>query len=152
MIEFGGRLYFDDRLFVLNVCRGQIRPDQSDGTVETVIFHEGDAADLLWCLATYRNCENYPLTNLNHFKSKIDAMRYLSLVEPTVPLISLGGQSPNDPLSYPNVLEWKERNNYFDYDYRRAYLPGGSNPREVIVQTTDQFLEAKRKVARTLEP
>jgi hypothetical protein len=90
------------------------------------------------------------MASINHFESKADAMRYLSLVEPTVPLISLCGQSPREPLSYSDYLGWKKANGIFDYDYRKVYSPGGSNPRETVVQTAEQFLASRKRVITTL--
>lgn len=58
MIPFKGASYFDDRLFILHLCRGRVE-SSADETVNTVLFHEEDADDLIWCLATYRNSEGY---------------------------------------------------------------------------------------------
>ena|ERR1700688_1251914 len=149
MITFNGVLYFDDRLFILHLCRGRIE-NNADGTVNTTIFHEGEDDDLIWCLATYRNHAGYPLVSLNHFETKNDALKYISVVEPTVPLIKLNGQSPNPPLSYDNHLKWKRSEGLLDYDYRKVYSPGGDNHRELVVQSKEQFLKNKQKVESTL--
>jgi hypothetical protein len=149
MIEYNQNSYFDDRLFVVHLCRGKIESG-NDGTVETTIFHDEDADNLVWCLATYRNCENYPLVSLNHFETKDDALKYASLIEPTVPLISLNGQSPNPPLSYPDYLRWKSENDFRDYDYKKTYLPGGKNHRETVIQLKEHFFEGIQKVNRML--
>ena len=149
MITFNGVSYFDDRLFILHLCRGRIEGDV-DGTVNTTFFHEGGSDDLTWCLATYRNCVGYPLVSLNHFETKNDALKYNSIVEPTVPLISLNGQSRNPPLSYDNHSKWKRREGLPDYDYRKVYSPGGENHRELVIQSKEQFLKNKQKVISTL--
>jgi len=148
MIAFKGASYFDDRLFILHLCRGRVE-NGADETVNTTIFHEGDADDLIWCLATYRNCVGYPLVHLNHFDTKDDALKYIGLVESTVPLISLNGQSPNPPLSYEDYLKWKNREGLSDYLYPEAYLPGGENPTELIVQSKEQFMKGKQKARLT---
>jgi TPR repeat protein len=149
LIQFQGASYFDDRLFVLSLCRGKIQINP-DGTVETVIFHEAAAADddFVWCIATYRNCERYPLVSVLHFGSKNDASKYMSLMEPTVPLTSLNGQAPKRPLSYVDYLAWKRKHNVSEYDYKKIFQ--GENPREMIVQTADQFIKAKERVRQTL--
>jgi hypothetical protein len=149
VINFKGLRYYDDRLFVLSLCRGKIKVN-TDGTVESIIFHVPDGVDFIWCLATYRNSEKYPLANLHHFESKDEAQRYLELVEPTVPLISLNGQAPNPPLSYADYIVWKRQNNMSEYDYRKVYLPGGENPCELIVQSKEQFLRAKNMIKEAL--
>jgi len=149
LIQFQGASYFDDRLFVLSLCRGKIQINP-DGTVETVIFHEAAAADddFIWCIATYRNCEGYPLVSVLHFGSKNDASKYMSLMEPTVPLTSLNGQAPKRPLCYVDYLAWKRKHNVSEYDYKKIFQ--GENPREMIVQTADQFIKAKERVRQTL--
>jgi hypothetical protein len=149
MIEFNGSSYFDDRLFILHLCRGRVESG-TDDTVNTVLFHEGDADDLIWCLATYRNSGGYPLVSLNHFDTKNDALKYISLIEPTVPLISFNGQPRNPPLAYEDYLKWKSRERLSDYDYSKAYLPGGENHRELVVQSKAQFMKNRQRVRLTL--
>ena len=149
MIDFQGTSYFDDRLFVLSLCRGRIQSGP-EGTVETTILHESNADDLIWCLATYRNCQKFPLVSLIHFESKDDATKYATLIEPSVPLISLNGRSPNPTPSYSHYVKWKRDNGMSDFDYKKAHSPGGENPRELIIQTEEQFLQSKQKVATAL--
>ena len=149
MINFQGQQYFDDRCFVLYLCRGKFEI-LADGTVETTLFHEEDNGPI-WCLATYRNCLSYPLSSVLHFKSKDDALQYISIVEPNVPLVSLDGQSPCPPLSHTEYLTWKRKNGFAKFDRKQSYFPGGENPRELILQTHEQFLKAKRSVRRRLE-
>ena len=149
MISFQGKRYYDDRLFVLSLCRGKIKLNP-DGTVETTIFHEPKGDDFTWCLATYRNSENYPLATVQHFESKDEAQRYIELVEPTIPLISLNGQAPKSPLSYLDYLAWKQKNTVSEYDYKKVYLPGGANPCEFAVQSKEQYLRAKNKIKEAL--
>jgi hypothetical protein len=149
MIEYKGERYFDDRLFVMNLCQGRIQ-NLEDGTVETTIFHEEAPIEAVWCLATYRNCAKYPLVSLNHFETKEDASKYLSLTEPTVPLISLNGSSSNPPRSYADHLVWKRQNNLSDYDYRKAYTLGGENHREIVMQLKEHYLDGMRRVTAAL--
>lgn len=151
MIEFRGERYYDDRLFVLALCRGRYR-DDADGVVETTIFHEPEPADgtLSWCLATFRNCANFPLVAVHHFNSRDDALKYMGMVEPIVPLVSLGGRGPERPLSRSEFLAWKQANGMKDYDYNRTFQAGGSNPKEVILQTSEQFAKSQDDVARRL--
>ena len=150
MIEYNKQMYFDDRLFVLNLCRGKVER-LADGKIETTIIHEDDTVDLIWCLATYRNCDNYPLFSLNHFETQSDALKYRNLIEPTVPLISLSGQSPQSPPAYADYLIWKRKSGFSDYDYKKANLHGGKNHRESVIQTEQQFLQSRQKVRTTLD-
>ncbi len=46
-IKFQGEEYFDDRLFVLYLCKGKVEI-QSDGVIITTIYHEQEPADFIW--------------------------------------------------------------------------------------------------------
>lgn len=140
IIEFQGQQYYDDRLFVLYLCKGtvEIEPD-GDGVVWTEIYHEQAPVDHFWCVATYRNCNRYPLYRVDSFYKKEDALAYIKKVEPETPLISLGGKSPEHPLSYEDYLLSKNKNNLKDYNWQELYTPGGSNASESIGQTKEQF-------------
>ena len=35
---------------------------------------------------------------------------------------------------YDQFIKWKERNNFKEYEYKKMYAPGGTNPREIICQ------------------
>jgi hypothetical protein len=129
--EYNGEIYNDDRLYVLYVCKCTV--EVSDGIITTTIYHESAPDDHKWCLVTYRNVKRYIACRVDHFDSENEALAYSREVEPTVPLISLGGSSPRIPLPYDQFVHWKERNNFKDYDYKTMYLPGGTNPRETII-------------------
>lgn len=139
MIKFDGEAYFDDRLYVLYLCKGIVSEGEHDGTVVTTIYHEQPPKEYIWCLLTYRNCNRYPLASINHFQHEEDATDYLKRIEPETPLISLNGNSPRSPLIYEKYVEWKRSNNFAEYDYKSLYLPGGTNPTETIYQTKEQF-------------
>ena len=141
MIEFQGQLYFDDRLCVLYLCKALARID-SDGFVSTVIYHEDPPPNCSLCLVTYRNCSKYPVFNTRLFDSKDEALAYIKEIEPETPLISLNGQSPRNPVSYEEYVCWKKKNNFKEYDYNAMYMPGGSNHREIVTQTFEQFLSS----------
>src|SRR3979411_2982362 len=95
-IPFDSQLYNDDRIFVLPISRCKATVD-SDGIVTTTIYHDSPPADAKWGLVTYRNTERYPAVRGDDFRSLEEARAYLERVEPTVPLISLGGVSPEVP-------------------------------------------------------
>lgn len=131
-IPFGGESYNDDRMFVLYLCKCTI-VDEDATTVSTTICHESAPDDHKWCVVTYRNTVRYPAVRVDHFDSSEKARAYLEEIEPTVPLVSLGGNSPRIPLSYDKYLEWKAANQLREYDYASMYSAGGYNHREIVI-------------------
>ena len=144
--SFNGKIYYDDRLFLLHLCLGTF--EMEGDMVTTTIYHENPPPDAKWCLVTYRNCDNYPAFNVLHFKTKEDAVIYMESVESTTPLVSNGGQSSG--LSRELYLKWKTDAGLQSYDYRRCYQLGGTNAREFIVQTREQFLLSKQRTKQRL--
>ena len=138
--EFQGQSYFDDRLFVLYLCPGKVEIEEGDaGAVWTSIYHENPPKDHIWCVATYRNFGRYPLYRVDCFYKKEGAISYIKQIEPETPLISLGGQPPQDPLPYEKYIEWKKINGLNDYDWKALYSSDGINAGERIGQTKKQF-------------
>lgn len=148
MKEYGGHLYYDDRLFLLHLCLGTV--DIDNEVVTTTIHHENPPPEAKWCLVTYRNCDNYPAVSVFHFQSRDDAIAYMRLVEPTTPLISDRGQPATPPLSYNEYTRWKIDENLDDYDYRKCYQAGGTNPTEIILQTSEQYFASERRIRELL--
>ena len=141
MIIFQNSNYYDDRLFIFYLCKCTINIS-SDDMVETTIYHEENPNGSIWCLITYKNCERYPVSTINHFNTKDKAIDYIKKVEPSTPLISLDGQSPKQPLQYIEYLQWKKAKNLKEYDYKDMYTLSGTNPKEVIWQTKEQFAKS----------
>ena len=139
-IKFQGQEYFDDRLYILYLCKGtvEIKPDD-DGAIWTTIYHEQAPASHIWCVVTYRNCKRYPLYRVDSFHEKDDAISYIRKIEPETPLISLNGSAPLNPIPYEEYLAWKKKNNFRKYDFQTVFTSGGMNPRETIGQTKEQF-------------
>lgn len=137
-IKYNGEEYFNDRLFVLYLCKGEVAPE-SDGLIAITIYHEQAPVDFIWCVVTYKNSNRYPLNRIDSFNKKDDAIAYLKLIEPETPLISLEGKSPQNPLAYDDYVLWKKKNGLKDYEWKSLYTPGGSNARETIYQTKEQF-------------
>lgn len=129
---FNGEIFNDDRLFVLHIAKCTVE-EADDETVETVIHHESAPVGHIWCVVTYRNTPNYPITRVDHFGLFEEARTFLERTEPTVPLISLDGNSPSEPLSYPQFAEWKIQSGFKEYDYRSMYSLGGENPKEMVL-------------------
>lgn len=130
MIEFNGEYYHDDRMFILYLCQGTEKV-YSDH-VATTIYHENPPPNALWCLVTYRNVVRYVAFRVDTFESKQSAEDYMQKVEPTVPLIRLGGYSPNPPLNYDDFVKWKEDNDLKEYDYKLMFTHGAENPTGVM--------------------
>jgi hypothetical protein len=137
-IKFQGEEYFDDRLFVLYLCKGKVEI-KSDDVVVTTIYHEQEPADFIWCVVTYRNCNRYPLYRADSFYKKEDAIVYIKQIEPETPLISLDGKVPVQPMSYDDYCTWKKENSFKEYDWASLYSLGGTNAQEHIFQTKEQF-------------
>lgn len=139
-IEFQGQNYFDDRIFVLYLCKGTVDIESGDdGAVWTKIYHEQAPENHVWCVVTYRNCNRYPLFSVDSFYKKEDAIKYMRKIEPETPLISLGGISPTNSLPYEQYLNWKIKNNFKDYDWKSLYSAEGTNAGESVGQTKTQF-------------
>lgn len=131
-VEFNGETYQDDRMFVLHLCKCTVA-NLEDDVLETKIYHEKSPDKHYWCLVTYRNVPKYPAIRVDHFDSLEAARDYMQRVEPTVPLISLGGNSPKTPLPYDQFVEWKTKNQLNEYDYKKMYTEGDTNPIEVVL-------------------
>jgi len=130
-IQLNGQLYNDDRMFVMAVSKCTVRTDSE--FVETQVHHEEAPPNHIWCVVTYRNVERYPAYRTDHFDTEQEAISYLQVVEPGVPLVSLGGTAPRITLPYTKFVEWKKMNNFQEYDYKKMYSPGGENAREIMM-------------------
>lgn len=133
-VEYEGETYHDDRMFLIHLCKCTVAAS-GGGTFTTTIYHEKAPADYRWCLVTYRNVARYPPFRADDFDSLEAAREYMERIEPTVPRISLGGQSPRTPLPYQEWVEWKAENQLKDYDYKEMFSKGGTNPREFVIST-----------------
>src|SRR5262245_54616548 len=111
---FEGQDYNDDRIYVLHLCRCTV--DNAGQALErTVIHHESPPENAKWCLATFRNTERYPAVRIDRFDSVEEARAYMEKIEPTTPLVSLGGRSPSAPLSYDKFVAWKQSHGLKQY-------------------------------------
>lgn len=131
-VHFRGEDYNDDRMFVLYVCKCVIVA-RDDTTITTTVCHDSAPDEHTWCLVTYRNTSRYPITRVDHFDSQELAHAYRERIEPTTPLVSLGGMPPAAPLSYAKYVDWKRSMHFREYDFRSMYTPGGHHHRETII-------------------
>ena len=67
-------------------------------------------------------------------RSKEEAEKYKANVEPSCPLVSLRGE-PKKFRSYEEYISWKEWQDFEEYDYKKMFTPGGSNPSETMIMS-----------------
>jgi len=139
-IRYRGLEYHDDRMFVLHLAKGTVvtKPDE-DGIIWTTVYHGNPPAEHIWCLVTYKNCKGYPISRVDHFAEKENALHYMQQVEPEVPLISLNGRAPQIPMSISDFNSWKKSMGFKDYDFKQVFYGEQNNPKEVIAQSKEQF-------------
>lgn len=130
--EFDGLLYNDDRIFVLYLCKCTIH--ENEDSIVTTIHHSQAPEEFVWAVVTFRNSERYTAIKSNHFKSRKEAEEFICELEPRVPLISLNGNSPREPLPYEEFIMWKRRNGFKEYDYKLMFSPDSVSPKEVLCQ------------------
>jgi len=125
---------------VLHLAKGIVvtKPDQ-DEIIWTTVYHGNAPSDYIWCLVTYKNCEGYPISHVDHFAEKENALKYMQEVEPEVPLISLNGRAPEILMSISEFNLWKKSNEFEDYDFKKVFSKEPNNPKELIAQSPGQF-------------
>lgn len=128
----------DDRLFLIGIYPCQLTRIEG-GAYETMIYYDSLNDHAIWAVVYYRNEPSYPITHVFHFDEKERAEMYRSIVEPSTPLKSLGGQSPSMPLSYAEYQQWKLASGLSDFDPNRAYVVDDTNRRDLIIQTEEQL-------------
>lgn len=103
-------LYYDDRLFVLdiNVARVERYTDQDAGTFEvsTMSRDLATGGEYHWTLTTRGNHTSYPPSRVDRFESLDKLIAYVRKVEPETPRISLDRDSPDPVPSYEEYLDW----------------------------------------------
>lgn len=133
-LDFNGKIYNDDRMFVLHVAKCTIT-DADDIADEIItIYHVEVPKDYKWCVITYRNIINYMPYRTDYFDTKKEANEFLERTEPSTPLISLKGRSYSPPPTYDEFVDWKLKNNFQEFNYKKVYKEGGTNPREIILK------------------
>jgi hypothetical protein len=135
-LQFEGDTYNDDRMFVLHICRCTVER-RADGTTATTVYHDAAPPDSRWCLVTYRNTPTYAAYRVDHFDSLALAQEYLVQVEPTVPRLSLGGESPAEPLPYQEWVAWKAANGLKEYDHEALHPDESDLPETLISEPSE---------------
>ncbi len=131
--------YLDDRMFVLGVWPMRLAKDAEDNHQSVVFYDTTPPQPSLWAVVTYQNVEGYPVAGINHFDSEQMARAYKTGVEPSIPLTSLGGQSPTSPMSLEDYAAWKAEHKFQDFDPDKAPRLTGEDRGDIIVQTMEQF-------------
>jgi hypothetical protein len=129
---FDGDVYNDDRMFLLYICQCTVE-DRGEFLASTIYHERMPDEDALWCIVTFKNTPAYPATRIDHFPSQEHARAYFERAMPGVPLISLQGRSPTNPVPYSIYRMWEVPNGFSDYNYRNVFSSGGSDAREVIL-------------------
>jgi tetratricopeptide (TPR) repeat protein len=132
---FNGKLYNDDRMFVLCVlpCYASLT-----GSFRIVsVLHDGppeECRDLLkehsWCVATYVNTQEYPPSRVDVFNFELEAKKYCDSIEPEVPLVSHGGQRFTPKLSPREFSELKAEKQWMNFDASKVFPPSLKNRQE----------------------
>ena len=138
MQKFEDTEYFDDRLFVLYLCKASVEPTESN-LIATTLYHDEAPDEHIWAVVTYRNCNRYPLFRVDHFKDRDSALKYIEEIEPQTPLVSLEGHSPEEPMAFGDYQQWKMTNGFKDYYWEELYSTEGNNHREVVMQSVESF-------------
>ncbi len=139
--------YLDDRMFVLGVWPIRLARDAEENH-QTVIFYDTTPPQpSLWGVATYHNVEGYPIAGINHFDDEKVARAYKAGIEPSIPLTSLGGQSPTTPMSPDDFAAWKAENNLGDFDPDKAPRLSGKDRGDIVAQTKEQFMAGLEQVS-----
>jgi hypothetical protein len=138
MVKFNDTEYFDDRMFVLYLCKASI--DQTkDELITTTLYHDDTPDEHIWAVVTYRNCNRYPLFKVDHFKERDEALKYIEEIEPETPLISRGGKTPEAIMPFDEYQRWKMSCGFKDYYWEELYSVDGNNHREAVFQSVESF-------------
>jgi hypothetical protein len=129
--EFQGEEYRDDRIFVINLCRG-------------TVTRAGQARRNRWMVETYRNAPSLPAYRSDDFGTRDEAVTYIKKIEPLTPIISNGGQSLDTP---EGEDQWNFWMNWLDGNGLKSALSG--------YQHVPEWVNGKRrdnKVSRPYRP
>jgi hypothetical protein len=142
--------YLDDRMFIMGVWPVRLAKDAEDNH-QTVIFYDAQPPQpSLWAVVTYHNVDGYPLAGINHFDREDMARAYKAGIEPSIPLTSLGGQSPSAPMSIEDYAAWKAEHHLGDFDPDKAPRLQGKDRGDIVTQTKEQFIAGLEQVGRAM--
>lgn len=134
-IPFNGKLYNDDRMFILCVLPCYASITQRFRIVS--VLHDGppeECRDLLkehsWCVATYENTQEFLGSRVDVFNSERDARQYFESVEPETPLISCGGHMHTPTLNSREFRKLKAQERWKNFDASEAFPSDMKNRQE----------------------
>ena len=142
--------FLDDRMFVLGVYPARLAKDKEENH-QTVIFYDKAPDTGLWTVLTFRNVADYPLVGVAHFEREEHARAYKDGIEPSIPLTSLGGQSPKTRMTPDDFAAWKEEHGFKDFNPDNAPRLVGDERAEIVMQTKEQFIAGLQQVANVLK-
>jgi hypothetical protein len=131
IIDPQGEQYNDDRMYLLYIAKCTTSSG-SDGVKVTTIHHSDAPADSHWCVVTCRNTPRFSPTRVDEFNFEPEARAFLERIEPTIPLVSLGGRQPQLPMPYPEWAAWKRSEGMQDFDYRKLYPAHAEHAQETL--------------------
>ena len=142
-IVFNGQIFNDDRMFIMHLCRccASVVGNLKVVTAFHDQIHEdcqGSLPSLNWCVLTYRNTPNFEAFKVNVFAELEEAQQCLAQMEPTTPLVSNGGDSPQRPLRQDFYKQWKKQNSYGNYPYRDLFPSHLNNLVEHFFEDNDR--------------
>ena len=141
--------FLDDRMFLLAVYPARLAKDKEENH-QTVIFYDQKPEQGLWTVLTFRNVADYPLVGVAHFEKEEHARLYKAGLEPSIPLTSLGGQSPKTPMPPEDFAAWKEERGFQEFNPDNCPRLTGTDRAEVVMQTKEQFIAGLQQVAQVL--
>ena len=142
--------FLDDRMFVLGVYPARLAKDKEENH-QTVIFYDKTLDTGLWTVLTFRNVADYPLVGVAHFEKEEHARAYKAGIEPSIPLTSLGGQSPKTRMTPEDFAAWKDELGFKDFNPDNAPRLVGEDRGEIVMQTKEQFIMGLQQVASVLK-
>ena len=122
VINYKNEQYRDDRLFVCNLTLSKRQHVQ----VKNGMMKNTGKKDFKWSLVTYRNTIHLPITRVDNFKDKMEAIKYLQKIEPETPLISHHGRRLRIPHQEDAWLYWRrwlKENKLFSALSEKQHVP-----------------------------
>lgn len=152
-IVFEGREFFDDRLIV--TLRAPCHLERTgDDRFETTIFHERvpENVEPSWCVMVMINSPGYRLVRLLNVPTEEFATTVHEIVECATTFASRGGRPlPDDKRS--NITKFREeirKVGLAPFHFQSLFQPGGTDARETVVQSAEQFFNDARETMRIM--
>jgi len=129
MNSYQGKNYNDDRLFILDLTQAK----------------KGNR--VIWAVVRRCNYQGFPSFRVDEFDTKGEAVEFIKRTEPSTPRISLGGNSPQIPISYEAYCQLLESEGF--PSSLEIYEMNKGNKRELIL---DSIQEVKKPISPPAPP